>query len=220
MTLVIHHSSKIACGERLWTLQHDLIHWIHPIFDMPLVMVTWNQNIDIFSMTLTSQGESCSQQPKGWLMLIRMTINLFLRHYCSISHCSSLSHTTLSSPFIKVHSKPCGMVSFTELLGVCSMHPLHEGTKCAYQRNAGCGSKRSHHTNSGPEEELLPDLKWTDTNKVKADRLSKKRNLCRLSSAWWHVACIFQLGSFHHGWFTQGHQPPHSIKEWTLYWTE
>ena len=190
---MIHHSSKIACGERLWTLQHDLIHWIHPIFDMPLVMVTWNQNVDIFSMTLTSQGESCSQQPKGWLMLIRTTINLFLRHYCSISHCSSLSHTTLSSPCHQVHSKPCGMVSFTELLGVHSMHPLHEGTKCAYWRNA---QKWLHHMNSGPKEEVLPNLKWTDSNKVKADRLSKKGNLCCLSSNWLHITCTFTAGVF------------------------
>ena len=117
-----------------------MINWIHPIFDTPsvMVMVTCNQNIDIFSMTLTSQGKSCSQQPKGWLMLIRMTINLFLRHYCSISHCSSLSTLLFHLLVIKVHSKPCGMVSFTELLGVCSMHPLHEGRKCVYQRNAGC----------------------------------------------------------------------------------
>ena len=29
--------------------------------------------------------------------------------------------------------------------------------------------------NSGPEDDVLPNLKQTDPNKVKADRLSKKR---------------------------------------------
>ena len=62
------------------------------------------------------------------IMLLRtQTINLFLRHYSSISHCSSLSQLLLNLLLIKVHSKPCCMVSFTELPGACNMCPLNEG---------------------------------------------------------------------------------------------
>ena len=66
-----------------------------------------------------------------------------------------------------------------------------------YQRNAGCGSKwwkQLHHTNSGPEEEVLPNLKRTDPNKVKADRLSKKRKSVLLEQCL--VACCLHI----HGW--------------------
>ena len=48
--------------------------------------------------------------------------------------------------------------------------------------------------NSGPKEEVLPNLKQTDPNKVKADRLSKKRKSVPLEQ---HLmACCLHI----HGW--------------------
>ena len=113
-------------------------------------------------------------QPIFKALLFHLTLLFTLSHYSFIS---------LSSKFTVNHVawSPC----FTELLGVCSIKACilsMKAPKCVYPRNAaGCGSKwqkQLHHTNSGPKEEVLPNLKGTDPNKVKAPVHGSKRCMC------------------------------------------
>ena len=156
-------------------------------------MVICNHNIGIFSMTIMSQGESCSQQPNGWLMLIRMTSTCFYGTTVP-SHTALHSLTLLFHLlFIKVHSKPCGMVSFTELLGVCSILSMKAQSAHTEGMQAVAWRGRSAHITwiLVPRRRSFPI--WSKLIPIKSRQIGcpKKGNLCHLSSTWWHVACTF-----------------------------